>query len=223
MDDEVRGTLADAVAALDGEILLGDTRMNLPAFLGAGVSPRNWLPPLKGSKVAGSFPDPTFGGTFPGSTAASLRSRMHEVGLLFGMSRYSGQVGEYLEFLGLPAGPDEDADRDGTSNFAEWIFGSDPATPGTVYQEVFPAVEAEGGEREVRFSFIRAIDPGEWRLVVLVSDDLAVWDDTEAQVVQVGEPEPTGDGISEIATYRFTAPHAAQDKKFFRVEARPAP
>jgi hypothetical protein len=219
-DEDFRSNLATAVQALDQEITLSGERVNLAAFLSSTASPRDWLAPLKGNQVMGPFADPTFGGTLPGYTNQRMRNQLYGLGRLWGMSQYAAEIGEYLEMLGLPGRPDDDADGDGKSNFAEWIFASDPLTQDVVYQEVIPQQE-DGKVTEIEFSFIRSIWLEDWRLVILVSDDLQTWDDTEATVEAVGDPEPTGDGFSEIATYRLVKAGDLPPRKFFRVEARP--
>ena len=221
MDDEIKSSLAKAVEALEEEITLSGTRVNLTAFLSATASPRDWLAPLKGNDVTGPFPDPTFSGTLPDNTNQVMRRNLYELGRLWGMSQYAAEVGQYLEFLGLASGPDDDADNDGISNFAEWIFATDPASSDVIYQEVLPTQPDEGEGVEIRFSYIRSIQLDDWRLVVLVSDDMQTWDDTETSVEPVGAPQPTGDGYSEIATYRLINSGELPKMKFFRVEARP--
>jgi len=220
-EEALRGNLAAAVQSLDEEITHSGTRVNLSAFLTTTASPRDWLPPFKGNDVFGAFPDPTFDGILPDNTNQIMRNQLYDLGRLWGMSQYAAEIGQYLEYLGLPSRPDDDADRDGRSNFAEWIFATDPSSPDVVYQELLPEQLPGGGGVEIRFSFIRSIWLEDWRLVVLVSDDMQTWDDTETTVEPVGEPQPTGDGFSEIATYRLINTGALPPKKFFRVEARP--
>jgi hypothetical protein len=218
-EEKLRSDLATAVLALEEEVTVADTRVNLAAFLSATSSPRDWLAAMKDNDVIGPFPDPTFGGSLPGNTNQAMREQLYDLGRLWGMSQYTAEIGDYLEFLGLAGGPDDDADGDNTNNFAEWIFATDPATSDVIYQEVLP--HQLGGDLEIRFSYIRSIQLNDWRLVVLVSDNLDTWDDTEATVELVGTPQPTGDGYSEIATYRLINTGVLPKKKFFRVEARP--
>ncbi len=219
-DDGIRSRLAQAVEALNQETEINGRRVNLSAFLNSTASLRDWLPDLQGHRVTGSFPDPTFGGGFPDNTRTKMENRLYELGRLWGMSQYAAEAGEWLGFLGLADRPGDDADGDGRSNFTEWVFGTDPMGADTVYQEVIPPADAGG---EVKFSFIRAANLQDWRLVVLVSDDMLTWDDTEVGVEPVGGPVPNGDGISETVTYRLIAPDGLPSKKFFRVEARPKP
>ena len=54
--------------------------------------------------------------------------------------------------------------------------------------------------------------------VVAVSDNLSTWDRTQTQVQQVGPPQPTGDGETEVVTYRLLASPEVTDWKFVRIE-----
>lgn len=220
-DQDLRTDLETAVQSLDQEIMLSGNRVNLSAFLSTTASLRDWLPQFNGNDVLGPFPDPSFGGILPDNTNQTMRNQLYDLGRLWGMSQYSAEIGQYLEYLGLPDGPDDDTDGDGTGNFAEWIFATDAAGSDVVYQEVLPLQLPDGAGPEIRFSYIRSISLDDWRLVVLVSDNLNTWDDTEASVELVGAPQPTGDGFSEIATYRLINTGSLPPKKFFRVEARP--
>jgi hypothetical protein len=139
------------------------------------------------------------------------------------MGQYAVEMGDYLEFYGLASAPGEDADGDGQTNFSEWIFASDPASNEVLHQADLTYRKNSEGQSEVVFSFIRSIYLQDWRLGVLVSNDLVSWDDTELQIEPVGLPVPTGDGFSEVATYKLKQQAQMPTKKFFRVETRPNP
>jgi hypothetical protein len=222
-EDSLRADLAASVESLDHEVLIRGDRVNLSRFLVTSDPLRAWVPVMRESDVFGNFPDPTFDGILPGNTDSASENRLYELGRLWGMGQYAVDVGDYLKLLGLASAPGEDADGDGKSNFGEWIFGTDPASGEVVYQsEVRQTLNSEG-QREIRFSFIRSIHLEEWKLVVAVSDDLVHWDDSEATVEPVGVPVPTGDGFSEIATYRLVESGTSPAKKYFRAESRPKP
>jgi len=222
-DDSLRADLSQAVASLDHEVLIRGNRVNLSRFLSTTQPLRAWLPVIRENEAAGSLPDPTFDGILPGNTQQAVENRLYELGRLWGMGQYAVEVGDYLEMFGLAPAPGEDADGDGKSNFNEWIFGSDPASGEVMHQAKLDQVTNAQGQREIRFSFIRTMNLQDWRLVVAVSDDLAEWDDTEATVEPVGAPVPTGDGFSEVVTYRLRAQQALPQRQYFRVETRPNP
>ena len=222
-DDSRRGDLSLAVESLDHEVLFQGNRMNLSRFLSSTNPFRDWLPSLRGDGVFGSAPDPTFGGILPGNTPSATDNKLYELGRLWGMGQYGIEFGDFLEAYGFPSAPGEDADDDGKSNFAEWIFASNPISGEVMHQAEMRQVTNAQGQREIQFSFIRSMNLQDWRLVVAVSDDLAQWDDTEATVEPVGAPEPTGDGFSEVVTYRLLPQPNLPQRKYFRVETRPNP
>jgi hypothetical protein len=222
-DDSLRGDLSLAADSLDNEVLLRGNRLNLSRFLTTSDAMRDWLPEMRGNDVLGPLPDPTLDGILPGNTQTEVENRLYELGRLWGMGQYAVEVGDYLEFYGLASAPGEDADGDGKSNFNEWIFGSDPVSGEVMYQAGLTLETNAQGQREIRFSFIRTINLQDWKLVVAVSDDLASWDDTEATVEPVGAPVPTGDGFTEVVTYRLRPEVGFPQRKYFRVESRPKP
>lgn len=222
-ENSLRADLAASVESLDQEVLIRGDRVNLSRFLVTSDPLRTWVPVMRESEVFGNFPDPTFDGILPGNTDSVSENRLYELGRLWGMGQYAVEIGDYLKLLGLASAPGEDADGDGKSNFGEWIFGSDPASGEVVYQSELRQTLNHEGQSEIRFSFIRSIHLEEWKLVVAVSDDLKHWDDSEATVEPVGLPVPTGDGFSEIATYRLVDSAVLPAKKYFRAESRPKP
>jgi uncharacterized repeat protein (TIGR02543 family) len=221
--EDISNNLSSAVDSLDREVLVDGTRVNLSRFLVTNQSFHDWLPGFRGDEVMGSFPDPTFDGVLPGITHSAIENRIYELGRLWGMGQYAVEMGDYLEFYGLASAPGEDADGDGQTNFSEWIFASDPASNEVLHQADLTYRKNSEGQSEVVFSFIRSIYLQDWRLVVLVSNDLVSWDDTELQIEPVGLPVPTGDGFSEVATYKLKQQAQMPTKKFFRVETRPNP
>ncbi len=223
LEDSTRTDLAACVESLDHEVMIRGDRVNLSRFLVTSDPLRAWVPVMRGNGVFGALPDPTFDGILPGNTQSSAENRLYELGRLWGMGQYATEVGNYLKMYGLASAPGEDADGDGKSNFSEWIFGSDPASGEVVYQSELKQILNSEGQREIRFSFIRSIHLEEWRLVVSISDDLEHWDDSETAVEPVGVPVPTGDGISEIVTYRLVSGLPLPAKKYFRAESRPKP
>jgi hypothetical protein len=56
-----------------------------------------------------------------------------------------------------------------------------------------------------------------------VSDNLLVWDWTQAQISQVGVPAPTGDGVTEEVTVRVNTPIAGAAKKFLSLRVTDSP
>jgi uncharacterized repeat protein (TIGR02543 family) len=221
--EDMSNNLSSAVDSLDREVLVDGTRVNLSRFLVTNQSFHDWLPNFRGDEVVGSFPNPTFDGILPGNTHSTIDKRIYELGRLWGMGQYAAEMGDYLGFYGFANAPGDDADGDGQTNFIEWIFASDPLSNEVMHQADLTMIKNSEGQSELIFSFIRSIHLQDWRLVVLVSDDLVSWDDTELQIEPVGLPVPTGDGFSEVATYKLKQQAKMPAKKFFRIETRPNP
>ena len=216
-----RDTLAAAVASLDGEVTYQGVRVNLSRLVVTNMSIRGWLPQLRGDEVVGgTFPDPTLDGILPGMSQQNAEDLIYKIGRLWGYAQYVEEYGDVLKSMGFAGLPNDDADGDGNSNFLEWLRGSNPIEPNVVWQD-FTREVLVPGKAEVRISFARRMDLRDWKLVVAVSDDLAKWDRTEAQVERVGDPIDNGDGWSETVTYRLTDAAALADRKFLRVEALP--
>ncbi len=85
---ELRESLEHILGALDGPVLAGDGDIAVhfgPVFDGA-VNPRALLPEFSGESkaVAGTVPDPTFGGLLPGMTQGKIEDWLFENGLSAG-------------------------------------------------------------------------------------------------------------------------------------------
>lgn len=215
-------SLGEAAASLSGEVLYNGNRLNLSRLVNTTQSLRSWLPAFRDQRVLSStLPDPTFDGVLPDNTQESVNTRIYQLGNLWGTSQYATDMGELLDMLGLDSAPSEDADGDGHSNFKEWIFGSQPWSANAVVYQALAVTTPAPSQKEIRISFARRKQLEEWKLVVCVSDDLKVWDKTEAQVQIVGTPLDNGDGYSETVTYRLTNASALANRKFLRVESVP--
>lgn len=222
LEEDIRGKLDQASASLSGEVIFNGNRLNLSRLVTTPQSLRSWLPAFRNqSMLSDTLPDPTFDGVLPGNTQEKMNTRIYQLGKLWGTSQYATDMGELLDFLGLDSMPNEDADGDGESNFKEWIFGSQPWDPGTVVWQDLTVNTSVPTQKEIRITFARRMQLEEWKLIVSVSDDLKVWDKTEAQVQMVGTPADNGDGFSETVTYRLTNASALANKKFLRVESVP--
>lgn len=220
-DAEVRQQLDFGVNSLSGEVDWNGTRVDLSRLLVTPQSLRDWLPQLSGDKfIPGTLPDPTFDGVFPGAGAAASETLFYQLGLLAGLADYASFYAPYLDFLGLPSGPFDDADGDGITNFDESLFLTDPTVPDVVFQSL-EREEVAPTQTELTFTFIRPIDAaaGNWPLVVAVSDDLSTWDRTEAKVQEI-EVVDNEDGFSETVTYQLTGVDPGQtNNRYFRIEA----
>ncbi len=67
-------------------------------------------------------------------------------------------------------------------------------------------------------TFVRRIDAGALLYAVAVSDDLRTWDQTGGAVEPWGDPVPTGDGVTEKATYRLKLDAESAQRKYLRLE-----
>lgn len=223
-DTNNRNGLATAVNGLTQQVAIGGHAYQFSNFLNTNASLRDWMPDLRGNDAISTVPDPTFSGTAPGMAARQVDDGLYEIGRLYGMSQYSRDVAGYLDWLGLDARPNDDADRDGKTNFSEWIFASDVGSAGEsdIQATIQRVPNAPGQPDEIRFSFLRAINLADWNVVVEVSDDLATWNPSDSILTLVGT-EPTGDGFSEVVTYQLLPQGPPPARKYFRAVAKPKP
>jgi hypothetical protein len=217
----VREKIGEVTDSLDGPRVIDGEMVDFSKFANTTDSLRDWLPPFFKNGIIGSMPKPSFGGIFPDNTTSKSNDALYDLGLLYGMSQYTQTIAGYLEEFGYAHRPGDNPDGDADDNFKEYLFGTDPTVADTIYQGVFQVPAETGKPSAIQFSYIRAMGLVGWRLVVEVSDDLSIWDETEAQVEQVDPAVPTGDGFSETVTYRLISNGAVPEKKFFRVKAQP--
>jgi hypothetical protein len=120
---------------------------------------------------------------------------------------------------GLTA-PDGDNDHDGTCNFLEYAFLTDPSRATAAPPPGYETVTIPGAGEFPAISFRQRFDTEAPQYVVEVSSDLTNWTsnaDGPAVTASVGSPVDNGDGTSTV-TVRHVAPvSAAARTRFLRV------
>jgi hypothetical protein len=204
--------------AFDGPVDIGGETIDLSAWNVSSESLRNMLPEIRGNRAIGfTTPDPTLGGIFPGSDA--VNSPIEGILGFADPAGFSFWIQSYIN-NGLPSffsGPEDDADGDGDSNGKEYFFASDPNDSSVVSQGPVSAITPTQGGKRYRVSFVRRIGAVDVRYLVAVSEDLANWDYSEAEVSIVGSPTPVGDGQGEIITVEIGSDISGS--KFVRIHA----
>lgn len=120
------------------------------------------------------------------------------------------------------SGWDADPDGDFIANGLEYFFNTDPL-PGirTVDAGNLPriSVTTSGPSKYLTLTYHRLIGWSGNPEVIEVSDDLITWDNTQAQIEQVGSPTLAGDGLTEIVTVRLKTPinQGPIPRKFLRL------
>ena len=162
--------------------------------------------------------------------ARSLEGDMDQV-RIHGRALEAGEILElYQENTGLPAYEQWLADRlpglthlqargsdpenDGLTNFAEFAFGGDPLSPG-----VFPFALDQEPDGTATLVFNARKAPAGAVYQVLVGNSLLSWDDATPFVTGIVREDYPGTGYEKVTvTYE---PPVAEDRLFFRIEARP--
>lgn len=215
-------TAQSASQALDGPTKIGSETTDLSKFVTSNKSLREQLPILVGNKgVAGTTPDPTFDGVVPNSSQTRVNDFLRKKGLLYEVGNFGNWASAFLRNLS-PADQAKSAnpDKDMLSNFAEYAFNVNPNVPTSpgAYQISQLTTNIADGKKYLQITFLRRIVRQDISYVVAVSDDLTTWDRTQAQVQQVGAPQPSADGQAEAVTYRLMALPEVTSRKFMRIE-----
>jgi hypothetical protein len=202
-------------------VTLGTERVNLAKFLSATASLRDWLPVFsRNTPVAGTLPDPSFGGIFPDLTATRTDSLFAKLWEVVNLGTFAGYVGHFLSGLS-PAerGQNADPDHDQRDNFAEYCFGGDPSRADLPSQVAAIAQTSGGDVTDLRLSFSRRRDLTDVTYVVAVSDDLMTWDRSQATATMVGLPILNEDSLTETVNYSVQGLAGARPPRFVRLEA----
>jgi hypothetical protein len=115
-----------------------------------------------------------------------------------------------------------DPDHDGFPNGLEYFSHTDPlAGMPSTDSAAFPvvSVQTNGNARFLTLTFRRIMGWNGNPVVIAISDNLSSWDTSGDQVQQVGNPTPTGDGITEMVTVQFKTPITpSMTRKFMRLQ-----
>lgn len=127
---------------------------------------------------------------------------------------------EEAQFGDLSAKPNEDTDGDGSDNFSEYAFGTNPRDPKS---KASLRVTATAGRRDLFTVTFRRRAGAQVKFIVETSTDLNQWASAPT-AIRVIEPfrnffDGTGTGETTIA---LTAPIPAQSQAYVRVRAVPS-
>ena len=95
---------------------------------------------------------------------------------------------------------------DGVANLLKYAFGMDPTSATLIGLPKVALLTGSDGKPHLAVVYRRRINSSaELTYTVQVSDDLLGWDGSGAQVEQVGQAVPTGDGVTEQVVVRLKA------------------
>jgi hypothetical protein len=122
------------------------------------------------------------------------------------ISRYA-PFSEWSSGSGMTGGntaPGDDFDGDGVANLLEYALGASPTTAtNSLLPATTSATNPADGEHYLTISYRRRIIPGTLTYRLQRSTTLASWEDIPGiSLEQIGPPAPTGDGITEVVTFR---------------------
>ena len=102
------------------------------------------------------------------------------------------------------AADNADPDGDGIKNLLEFALGASPTTSSTDRLPVVStSVKPADGENYLTISYRRRITPGGLSYQLESSTDITTWTAIPPEnLEQTGAPVPTGDGITEVVTFR---------------------
>ena len=107
------------------------------------------------------------------------------------------------------SGWDADPDHDQIANGFEYFFDTDPLSGIPSSQSNFLpqiTITTDGSAKYLTLTYRRRIGGNNNPEVVAVSDNLTTWDNTLAQIEQVGSPVPNADQTTETVTVRLKTP-----------------
>ncbi len=110
--------------------------------------------------------------------------------------------------------PDQDPERDGLTNFAEFAFGGNPLVP-----DAIPVPLERAADGAVTLSYRARKAPAGAAYRVLVTTDLATWTDAAADITAIST-EAIADSDYQWVDVTYMPPPGA-DARFFRIEAKP--
>lgn len=115
-----------------------------------------------------------------------------------------------------------DPDKDGIPNGMEYYSDTDPMGGIRPWESAalpHAGFQNDGVLRYLTFSYRRLIGWTGNPPIVAVADNFSSWDSTGTQVEAVGNPVPTGDGITETVTVRIkTSLNQGLQRKFLRLQ-----
>jgi len=120
--------------------------------------------------------------------------------------------------------PSNDSDGDGVSDMLEYAFGSSPTAAS---KNILPVagnnLNPADGKHYLTYAYRRRIAPGGMTYSIETSASLTGWTAVSAQnLEQVGSAAPTGDGVTEIVTFRLLpAIETAPAARFVRLKVTP--
>jgi uncharacterized repeat protein (TIGR03803 family) len=122
------------------------------------------------------------------------------------VSRYApfGEWSSAHSLTGSNTGPTDDYDGDGIANLLEYALGASPTTAtNSLLPATTSATNPSDGEHYLTLSYRRRMVPGTLTYRLQRSTTLASWEDIPGiSLEQIGPPAPTGDGITEVVTFR---------------------
>lgn len=222
IEEDVRENLQATSDSLNGATPVGGEIVNLAQAITSPQSLREQLFGLVGNKgIASTVPDPTFGGVVPNSSQAKVNRFLRRTGFLHEITNFSNWA---AAFLGGQSAPNQaksaDPDKDMLSNFAEYAFNLNPASPSATQEYAVNSLQTNvsDGKKYLTLTFVRRIDRATINYVVAVSDDLATWDRTGTQLEQVGAATANSDGVTETVAVRVLSDPQVTSRKFVRLE-----
>jgi len=144
---------------------------------------------------------------------------------------YTLNINRYVSFLDWAAannlsitGYTADTDGDGIPNLLEYAFNSSPTSADrNILPTTANTLNAADGKHYFTYTYRRRIVPGTLTYVIQSSADLSSWSAVAAQnLQQVGSATATGDGVSEVVTFRLLpALEDAPAASFVRLQVTP--
>jgi hypothetical protein len=120
--------------------------------------------------------------------------------------------------------PTNDSDGDGISDMLEYAFGSNPtAASKNILPTSGTGLNPADGKHYLTYSYRRRINPGTMTYSIENSASLTSWSAIPAQnLEQVGGATSTGDGVTEIVTFRLLPSiESAPAARFVRLKVSP--
>ncbi|WP_395739382.1 choice-of-anchor D domain-containing protein [Prosthecobacter sp.] len=117
-----------------------------------------------------------------------------------------------------------DSDGDGVTDMLEYAFGSNPTTASkNILPTAGTGLNPADGKHYLSYSYRRRIAPGSMTYSIETSASLTGWSAILPQnLEQVGSATPTGDGVTEVVTFRLLPSiESAPAARFVRLKVTP--
>ena len=151
-----------------------------------------------------------------------IHGRALAAGEILELAQETGTLPPYERWLAtwLPGlthlhGIDLDPENDGTTNFGEFAFGTNPLVFDSIQT---PMTRAADGT--VTLSYIARKAPAGAVYEVQVAGDLATWADADPDITGIAREDIPGSDGYELVTVTYLSP-APEERLFFRVDAVP--